>query len=569
MRWLIPVLLPITGLALAGCARGPALDLDALFFGGLRDETPAAATAMNHYLVAILHESGGRFEQAAEALEEAAALDPGNPTLHTQRMQLYFRMQAFDEAAEAGETAVALRPDDPGLWIVLGGVRLQQNDYEGAADAFREVIRLDPDSPVGYEALIMAEESTNDLVATLRIYDKLIELNPNSATLHFQRGLNLSRISDSEAARASLERALELNEDLLRARYLLGITCLELGDAGAAQHHLSELLDRAPDYQGAREHLAAAHVRLGELPRAMRILNVLFARGEAEPRHYIQAMFLNLYAGRYTAAEGVPPPPDAPILGQLLQTISRKGQEAPYADLAAGLDEVQGDLGEEARRFINDLFYLYGREEAGTFLAGALAELREEGISSRVIDTLYGRVLMTMNEDEAAEAVFLDALENHGPDRDVHHYLANIYHDRGDTRRTERHLRNALKQDPDNPTLLNFLGYFYAEEDMRLEEAREMLRRALELDPDNVYYLDSLGWIYYRMGDADRAIELIRRAIFHMNNDDAILRNHLGDAYLLRGDVEKAIAEWERARRLDPELEGVQEKIDKHRGKVD
>jgi hypothetical protein len=50
-----------------------------------------------------------------------------------------------------------------------------------------------------------------------------------------------------------------------------------------------------------------------------------------------------------------------------------------------------------------------------------------------------------------------------------------------------------------------------------------------------------------------------------METDDAEVRDHLGDAYLLDGSVEKALSEWERARRLDPTREGIQEKIDKHR----
>ncbi|MCL4692614.1 MAG: tetratricopeptide repeat protein, partial [Candidatus Hydrogenedentes bacterium] len=78
-----------------------------------------------------------------------------------------------------------------------------------------------------------------------------------------------------------------------------------------------------------------------------------------------------------------------------------------------------------------------------------------------------------------------------------------------------------------------------------------------------------LGWVYYRKGKADLAIEYIRRAIQAMERDDAILRDHLGDAYMLKGEKEKAIGEWERARRLDPELEGVQEKIDAQRKPID
>jgi tetratricopeptide (TPR) repeat protein len=68
------------------------------------------------------------------------------------------------------------------------------------------------------------------------------------------------------------------------------------------------------------------------------------------------------------------------------------------------------------------------------------------------------------------------------------------------------------------------------------------------------------------MGRAEEAIGLIQRAIYGMDSDDAILRDHLGDAYLLQGDTARAVAEWERAHRLDPELAGVAEKIEKHTG---
>ena len=74
--------------------------------------------------------------------------------------------------------------------------------------------------------------------------------------------------------------------------------------------------------------------------------------------------------------------------------------------------------------------------------------------------------------------------------------------------------------------------------------------------------------MYYRRGNADKAIEYIRRAIVAMDHDDAILRDHLGDAYLMKGDKKRAVSEWRRARRLDPKLDGVQEKIDKHLKKL-
>jgi Flp pilus assembly protein TadD len=179
-----------------------------------------------------------------------------------------------------------------------------------------------------------------------------------------------------------------------------------------------------------------------------------------------------------------------------------------------------------------------------------------------------GRVLMLRDNDEGARRTFEALLSEHGESKWAHLYLATIHDAAGQWRQAEHHLLACLDLDPYDPEVLNFLGYMYAEEGVKLDRAEHLLVQALEMEPNNGYYLDSLGWVYYKQGDAERAIDLIRRAIVSMDSDDAVLRDHLGDAYLLDGDTHKALAEWRRAIRLDPELEGVREKILEHGGEV-
>jgi tetratricopeptide (TPR) repeat protein len=221
-----------------------------------------------------------------------------------------------------------------------------------------------------------------------------------------------------------------------------------------------------------------------------------------------------------------------------------------------------------------ELLFVFGEEETGGRLEEMCAGMREEGVQSRRLETVLGRVLMALDRHEEAETVMLEALSAYGPNKWLHYYLAEVYESGGRFRQAEKHLKACLKLDPQDPDLMNFLGYLYAEENVKLDKAERLLERALTIDPDSGFYLDSLGWVYYRKAKkswlhrdryADRAIELIRQAVLAMDTDDAILRDHLGDAYFLKGDVDKAVAEWKRALRLDPELEGVQEKIEKHR----
>jgi tetratricopeptide (TPR) repeat protein len=172
---------------------------------------------------------------------------------------------------------------------------------------------------------------------------------------------------------------------------------------------------------------------------------------------------------------------------------------------------------------------------------------------------------MVQDRNAAAAEKLRGILDRFGADKWVHYYLAIVCEEMKDLENTEKHLEACLALDPGDPDVLNFLGYFLADHNKNLDRAEELIKRALEMSPENGFYLDSLGWVYYRQGKADLAVEYIRRSILRLERDDAIVRDHLGDAYLLQGEVDKALEEWERAHRLDPEVEGVAEKLDRHR----
>jgi len=235
--------------------------------------------------------------------------------------------------------------------------------------------------------------------------------------------------------------------------------------------------------------------------------------------------------------------------------------------LLESLEEVEGDVYAESRDYLSELLALFGNKETGEYLIGKLTDLRAEGIRVKAVDFMLGRTFMVLERYTEATEVLRDAADRDAKDKWLLYELAGAYELAENVAEAEKYLKACLALDPADPEVMNFLGYLYAEADIKLDEAQSLLEKALAADPKNPYYLDSLGWIHYRRGDAEKAIELIREAIMEMESDDAVLRDHLGDAYLLDGKADKALAEWKRARRLDPKLEGVQEKIDKHEAK--
>ena len=85
-------------------------------------------------------------------------------------------------------------------------------------------------------------------------------------------------------------------------------------------------------------------------------------------------------------------------------------------------------------------------------------------------------------------------------DAEAHFYLGSIYYDLVNYSSVEDELKRAIKLKPDYSEALNFLGYFYLEQNKNTDQAGAMIKQALVVEPENGAYLDSLGWFCYKKG---------------------------------------------------------------------
>lgn len=555
------IMLVVAGLC--GCASTPAAGLENLPRLGKSPETSRKAKAISYYLTSVIYASQGKKEASIEAMSKVPELDPDAVTPTIQLVRAYLRDENFEAALEMCEKAVKQRPEQANLHIVLGEIYHRFKRYEEAMAAFEKAISLEPDNVMGYGAMVELQESRNDLTAAIDIYERLVELSPDSPGIYYQLGLVLIRVDDKPGAIEALKKTIELNPKLVRAQYLLGILYLETGQIDACTQQLRAYMQRRPNDMDAADNLAGAQARAGNFEQAIAIYRRILSSNQAQPQHHIASMYLHLRADRLEEIPSLSPPEGAPYFDMIFQALAKKQAGNSATMIVNALDDIDGDLDAECGAFLNNLLYLFGNEETGTWLLDRVGELSEEG-DSRVIELVCARILMSMERYEEAIPILDTVLAQYMPDQWVHYYLAICHEEAGNFGETERNLRAYMTFIPDDPDILNFLAYLYAEEGVKLDEAQDLLRRALEADPDNPYYLDSLGWTYYKQGRAGEAIEHIQKAVFLMDSDDAVLRDHLGDAYLLKGDVERAREEWQRAIRLDPELDGVQDKLERH-----
>ncbi len=189
----------------------------------------------------------------------------------------------------------------------------------------------------------------------------------------------------------------------------------------------------------------------------------------------------------------------------------------------------------------------------------ALAELRDlaardlnRELALRVADAF--RLLDAPREAEAMYTRLIELGPADEPDWRPLFGRAAAYNELGLWGQAEADLLAALEINPDQPEVLNFLGYGWVDKGENIEAGLDLIRRAIAQRPQSGYIVDSLGWAHYRLGQYEEAARELERAA-GLAPDDAEIIDHLGDAYWRTGRRLEAGFEWRRALALDPEAE--------------
>ncbi|MAE51091.1 MAG: hypothetical protein CMH27_04715, partial [Micavibrio sp.] len=203
----------------------------------------------------------------------------------------------------------------------------------------------------------------------------------------------------------------------------------------------------------------------------------------------------------------------------------------------------------QAEREIANLLEQSGRTEEAIATLRHLAEANQDMEALIKIGDIYRR-----NErHEEAILAYNEAEERIGKDNILPNYW-HLYYVRGMALEqngnwdlAEQNLQAALDFKPEQPYVLNYLGYAWADQGKNLDKARKMIEKAAELEPNDGYITDSLGWILYRDGEYKEAVKHLEKAV-ELLPYDPVINDHLGDAYWKVGRRLEAKFQWERAK---------------------
>jgi len=508
-----------------------------------------APSPFGSYLAGRFARNERDLDGAADFLVQALAIDPDNHDLRFQAFRALVAAGRLDEALPLAEELVAVDPEAPGLVLALAAFK--DGQYEDARGFLSQL------SPSGYNALLVPlveawlTFAEGDAPAAQGILGSMPESAGFTAFRALHQGLMYELADESDAAEAAYKVAANAQPGAFRVALALG--------------GLYERLDRLDDARAVYDAFVEANP---DAPWLDDTIASLGARATPAP----------LIA---TPVEGA-----ADVLFGLadaLQGEDESGEALVYARLADYLrpdhDATQLLLGEvfELQGLPHEAIAAYGRVAPGSPLAwtarlrvatnlDALDRSAEAVANLEIMASerparpdpwvTLGDVRRGAREWAAAAAAYDKAIALSGEAQPRHwrlYYVRGIAFERAQQwPRAEADFLKALELEPEQPYVLNYLGYSWVDQGINLAEALDMIESAVDQRPNDGFIVDSLGWALYRLGDYREAVRHLERAL-ELEPDDPTINDHLGDALWQVGRVVEAEFQWRRTLSLNPD----------------
>jgi tetratricopeptide (TPR) repeat protein len=505
------------------------------------------------------------FTVAAARYENAIAADPDAPELISRTFLMEVCVGHFDRARALAQKELKLDPGDAIAELVLVVDRLKAGDTAGA---LKHAAALPTDGVhrfIGPFALAWTRKAAGDLAGADSALQGLDKFNGFQPLQVFQLGLLYDYAGKPDKAQQFFDKALAGKEQLNWRLTDAVANFYERHGKGAEAKALYQRFMQ----QNSSSDLALSVIKLrssGPPQPTIRtpadgLAEALFDL--ASVLNQAETIDLSLLYDRFALAVR----PQFP-LAQLLLADILSAQNKPEQSLAV-LSEIPAgspySWSAQLRGAVN-LDTLERSDEAIAQLKAMVAE--NAGLIGAQVE--LGDILRSKKQFGDAVLAYDGAIGRAAqaglPERWALFYDRGVALERsGQWDRAEADLLHALELKPEQPLVLNYLGYSWIDRGENLERGLKMIEKAVELRPEDGYIVDSLGWAHYRMGDYAGAVEYLEKAT-ELVPEDPTINDHLGDAYWQTGRLVEARYQWRRALQFGPqenEVKPIEAKLEK------
>ena len=508
------------------------------------------------YLAARVAEQDHDYDMAAEQFDLALIQTPSDPELQYAAFRLRLYAGRIEAAAQLAPMVLAQKPGDGFANLVLATQQIKKGDYRAAEQQLERIGSENQLGPLKDYVSAWLKAGQKDFPAA-RVF--LAKLKPATGERAEAPSLVIAAqvdelAGDRAAAEAKYRKALDLDRSGLRTTTAAADGLRRLGKTDEARTILKTYGEKYSD-SVVMDGLTAANAPAPKPPTpASGIAEILFDIGGilgSDPHN--QRADLALIFQLLT----VELRPNHDFAWLMISGLYEQFQRPQKAVAALAKIGPASPLSWQARLRVAALDAQENRlDQAITRLRALIAEKPERiDAALTLADLLRGkeRYVDSVAAYNTAISRLKTVEERHWP----------IYFGRGivlertkQWPKAEADMKKALELSPEQPYVLNYLGYSWIDQGFNLDEGMKMLMRATELRPDDGAISDSVGWAYYRLGQFDTAVEWLERAS-EQKGDDATIVEHLGDAYWHVGRHREARFQWERALHQKPDKDRV------------
>jgi len=520
------------------------------------------------FALSALHGVHGRYETALDHLQKAIEYDPNSVFLLRRAALLLKQLKRNEEAMAYAEKCALLEPETEEHHLLVGEIAGLLNREDEAIRAYARALEIRPDhtrARLVMTTLLIKNQAYDQALSQL---DRVIDQDPNLVIAHYYRGRVFLETGNAERSEEAYLEALRLNERMEPALFDLGSMYQMQGRFDKAAEIYERLIDYYPVNMIVRERLVDLYYRLEREGEAEKHMEAI--KGRSKPGEQARQSLGLIYLRHGKLDESITE------LDMIVQAWPNDDKSRYY--LASAYEE-RGDLDQALTHFQkldpgSDYFmnaqmhiaYIYDAqdkaEEAEAVLRSALSTDKEkEEIYLMLASVLEGR-----KKYEEAIGIIREGLKQYPRNAELVFRLGVVLDKSGDKEASLEQMQRVLEIEPDHADALNYIGYTYAEQGIRLDEAFDLIQKALQIKPDSGYIIDSLGWVYFQKGEYEEALKHLERAAA-IQPEDPTIAEHLGDVYVKNGLYEKALKAYTRALDLDhPDPKAVRAKIDEIKG---
>jgi tetratricopeptide (TPR) repeat protein len=491
------------------------------------------------YIEALYAADDGDLDTATSLLETIKK--PANdPYIYIKLSELYIKLQMYETARHRLSEGLGVFPGDAELNFSMAQLYLFHYRDAGMAEIFAaDALKEERDIKYLY---LMADlyKILNDEANLMRILDELIIEEPSARVLVERGNLYRNKGMLAEAERDYL-KAYELDEDLGAAARLAEIHIEREGYEKAVKY-LSILSEKRPDFVLSDLKLAEIYKRADNSTKALEIFKRILPKVEGREKIYV----LRQIAGIYYSTDDYK---NALVYFKQVAELAPNDVQVFYS--MGVISEMENKFADAEKYYRKAIAvrpdYVEARKRIGFI---SLKDKKyDEGIKvitkipADLRDVDYYRITGELYKEKGtlskAYEVLRKGYEENPSSVELVIDFALVLEKQKKYDECFEVLKDALELNPGNPSLMNFLGYTYADLSIKLDEAYTLIESALAKDPENPAYLDSMAWVLYRFEKYEEAYGYQIRAL-RKAPDEKEIRDHM-KAILERLEINKSV----------------------------